>query len=148
MGIGSLVASLWLAFSAGQVRPRVMVGAALGFGVLEIVLAFVSTFAAAIALYALIGAAMITYAALANSFIQLSVPNRLRGRVMSIYTSVFVGTTPIGNTIVGALAESTGASGPLILGGVLSLLSTLLVGRSLWSGGGRGRNHRDAESTL
>jgi MFS family permease len=134
MGVGSLAASLGLAYSAARVRPRVMVVAALVFSLFEIILAFVSSFAAALGLYALIGGAMIVYSALANSYIQLSVPNRLRGRVMSIYTSVFVGTTPIGNTLVGALAESTGAAGPLLLGGVVSLVSTVMFGRSLWSG--------------
>jgi MFS family permease len=133
MGIGSLVASLWLAFSSARIQPRTLVTAALAFSLLEIALAFVSTFLAALGLYALIGGAMIVFAALTNSYIQLSVPHLLRGRVMSIYTSVFVGTTPIGNTLVGALAESTGATGPLLLGGGVSLLATVVFGKSLWT---------------
>jgi MFS family permease len=134
MGVGSLVASIWLAFAAGRVQPRTLILAALAFSLLEIALAFASSFATALALYALIGGATIVFSALTNSSIQLTVPNRLRGRVMSIYTSVFVGTTPIGNTLVGALAESTGAAGPLLLGGGVSLVATVIVGRRLWSG--------------
>jgi MFS family permease len=134
-GFGSLIASLWLAYFSGRALPRIMLGAAIAFSLFEIVLAFVTSFGPALLFFGLIGASMVTFTALANSFIQLIVPNRLRGRVMSIYTSVFVGTTPIGNTVVGALAQSTGIAGPLILGGVASLAATVVFGRKLWKRG-------------
>jgi MFS family permease len=131
LGVGSLAASLGLAYFARGAHPRLMVLAALAFSAFEIALAPVRSFAVALGLFALIGATMVTFAALANSYVQLSVPNRLRGRVMSIYTTVFVGTTPIGNTFAGAVAESTGAFGPLFYGGAITLLATLWFGRRI-----------------
>jgi predicted MFS family arabinose efflux permease len=133
LGVGSLAASLGLAYLARGAHPRVMVLAALAFSAFEIALAPVTSFAVALGFFALIGAAMVTFSALANSYVQLSVPHRLRGRVMSIYTTVFVGTTPIGNTLAGAVAESTGAFGPLLFGGAITLLATLWFGCWLWS---------------
>lgn len=133
LGLGSLVASLGLAYLGSQPRPRVIVMATVVFSVLEIALAPVTSYVTALVLLACIGAAMVVVSAVANTYIQASVPHRLRGRVMSIYTTVFVGTTPIGNTLVGILAEVSGTFGPLLLGGSASLAAAVLVGRWVWN---------------
>ncbi|HVC33100.1 MAG TPA: MFS transporter [Chloroflexota bacterium] len=133
MGLGSLVASLGVAYFGGQPRPRVIVGAAAAFSVLEIALAPVSSYAVALALLVVIGASMVVVSAIANTYVQSSVPHRLRGRVMSIYSTVFVGTTPIGNTLAGAIAATSGTFGPLLLGGLMSLVGAVVVGRWLWN---------------
>ncbi len=124
MGAGSLAGSLALAYASATPHPRLLTASAFAFSVFEIALAKVATYASALVLFVLIGAAMVTFSALANTLIQLTVPSQLRGRVMSIYTTVFVGTTPIGNTRAGLLAEATGAFGPLFYGGLASLLAT------------------------
>ncbi len=137
MGLGSLLASLGLAYLGREPHPRIILGAAIVFSLLEMGLAPVSSFPLALGLLVLIGAALVTVSALANTYIQTMVPHHLRGRVMSIYTTVFVGTTPIGNTLAGALGETTGAFGPLFLGGLGSLAATLFVARWLWSTSGK-----------
>lgn len=133
MGAGSLLASLAVAYGGKRPRPRVVIGGALVFGLTEIALAPVSSFALALALLVIIGGAMALISAVANTYVQASVPHRLRGRVMSIYMTVFVGTTPIGNTLVGAIAVPTAALGPLLLGGVGSLIAAIVVGRLIWN---------------
>lgn len=133
MGLGSLVASLGIAYSSRGPRPRMIVAAAVAFSVFEIALAPVTTYGLALGLLALIGAAMVTVTAVANTYIQAMVPHRLRGRVMSIYTTVFAGTTPIGNTLVGALAQTTVTFGPLLLGGLATLIVTVIMGRWIWN---------------
>ncbi|MGH2461330.1 MAG: MFS transporter [Chloroflexota bacterium] len=133
MGLGSLVAALGIAYFGRGPRPRMIVTAAIAFSVVEIALAPVTTYAPALGLLVLIGAALVTISALANTYVQAVVPHRLRGRVMSIYTTVFVGTTPIGNTLAGAIAETTNAFGPLLLGGVATLIAALIVGIWLWN---------------
>jgi len=133
-GFGSLIASLGLAYLGKEAHPAMILGAAATFGVFEAALALVNNFAPALVLLAIVGGALVLFSALSNTFIQLTVPHRLRGRVLSIYTTVFVGTTPIGNTLVGAIAERTGTSGPLLLGGIASLLAVALFGRMLWKG--------------
>jgi hypothetical protein len=60
-------------------------------------------------------------AATANTLVQLTVPDHLRGRVMSVYTTVFAGSTPIGGLITGAVASGFGAATAIVLGGGLSL---------------------------
>ena len=131
MGLGSLVASLALAYGGGRPSERTIVLAAVAFSIFEMALAPVSSFAVSLGLLTMIGAMMVMVSAVANSFLQASVPHRLRGRVMSIYTTVFVGTTPIGNTVSGIIAESTGAFGPLLLGGLATLVTSVLVGTTL-----------------
>jgi MFS family permease len=132
MGLGSLLASLRLAYLRGHPDLRMIVGAAVVFSLLEIALSTATSYALALVLLVLIGATMVIVSALGNTYIQLEVPHRLRGRVMSIYTTVFVGSTPIGNALSGAVAETAGAFGPLMLGGLASLSASIVVGRRIW----------------
>ena len=60
--------------------------------------------------------------ATANTTIQLGVPDELRGRVMSVYTTTFAGTSPIGGPVLGAIAGGLGVEAALIAGGVASAL--------------------------
>ena len=61
-------------------------------------------------------------AATANTTIQLDVPDHLRGRVMSVYTTVFSGSVPAGGLIMGAAASAFGVPTAIAIGGALSLL--------------------------
>ena len=56
-----------------------------------------------------------------NTTVQLAVPDGLRGRVMSVYTTIFAGSTPIGGPIMGGIASLFGIAISLAVGGVLSL---------------------------
>ena len=60
-------------------------------------------------------------AANGNTLIQATVPDELRGRVISVYTTVFAGSTPIGALFAGALASRWGAVAALAVGGVLTV---------------------------
>ena len=64
---------------------------------------------------------MITMAASANTLIQLTVPDHLRGRVMGVYTTVFAGSTPIGGLATGVLASAYSIALACVVGGVLSI---------------------------
>src|SRR5262245_31399225 len=65
------------------------------------------------------GAGGVGMAVTANTTIQLNVPDQLRGRVMSVYTTVFAGSVPFGGLVIGAIAPSWGVSPALVIGGVL-----------------------------
>ena len=69
-------------------------------------------------------------AATANATIQLAVPDGLRGRVMSVYTTSSRGSVPIGGLAMGALASAVGVLDDVAIGGVLSLAVGL--GRVVW----------------
>jgi MFS family permease len=104
-GIGSLVAALGVAFGA-RARPAAMAWGSILLGIAGIVLGISRSFPLSLVAMAALGFGMIAMAATANSTIQLTVPDRLRGRVMSVYTTVFAGSTPIGGLLLGAVASS------------------------------------------
>jgi MFS family permease len=78
----------------------------------------------------LIGAGGIAMAATANTMIQLNVPDVLRGRVMSVYTTVFAGSSPVGGLFIGTIASLAGIAVAVALGGGLATLVAL--GAWLW----------------
>src|SRR5207247_3820254 len=65
-----------------------------------------------------------------NTTLQLGVPDLLRGRMMSLYTLVFVGTTPIGSFLIGSIAGGAGPKAAFIAGGGLSLAFVVVI--ALW----------------
>lgn len=120
-GLGSLVAALGIAFMA---RPRT---AAIAWGAIvlasaEIVLALSRSFPVSMLAMLAVGFGAIAMAATVNTAIQLTVPDHLRGRVMSVYTTIFAGSTPIGGLLLGAVASRFGVAEALLIGGVVSLL--------------------------
>ena len=116
-GIGSLAAALRIAFS-GRSRLRVIAGGAMLLGVAEIAAAAVHLFPLAMIAMAFVGVGAIGMAATANTTIQLAVPDELRGRVMSVYTTVFAGSTPFGGLLMGWIASRYGVDVSLAAGGV------------------------------
>jgi MFS family permease len=125
-GIGSLVAALSIAFS-GRATPAVIAGGALLLGVAEIAAAMIHVFPLALVAMALVGFGAIGMAATANTVIQLAVPNELRGRVMSVYTTVFVGSTPIGGLLMGWIASRYGVDVSLAVGGIACVVLGLIA---------------------
>jgi MFS family permease len=117
-GIGSLAAALFIAFSARN-RPWAMAIGALVLGVAEVVLASSTVFAISMIAMLFVGAGGIAMAATANTSIQLAVPDALRGRVMSVYTTVFAGSTPIGGLLMGYIASRFGVGEAFLVGGVV-----------------------------
>ncbi len=117
MGAGSLIGSLILAFMTSQ-RPMLafILGGGAAFLALELALGFVRSPLAAFPLVAGIGLASMLMVNTINVTVQNSVPDVLRGRVMSLYVFVFAGTAPIGGLLAGALAEAFGAAAALSLG--------------------------------
>jgi MFS family permease len=115
MGVGSVAGAL-VAGARARVGSRLLVAAAGAFGVAELLVALApSLWSQALALVPL-GAASVTFAAGVNSSLQLNVAPDMRGRVMALYSVVFLGSTPIGAPLVGWLAEVAGPRGGLLAG--------------------------------
>ena len=128
-GLGSTVAALWVAF---QPRPskRPIAGGAIALGLATAVLAWSSSYPLSLLAMVVAGVGGIAMAVTANATIQLSVPDQLRGRVMSVYTTVFAGSVPAGGLLMGAIASAWGVPAALGVGAALSLAVGL--GGWLW----------------
>ena len=119
-GLGALGTAVALVIG-GRPRPvRIALGAIV-LGVASVLLAISTSFPLSLALMIPVGAGGIAMAATANATIQLAVPDGLRGRVMSVYTTVFSASIPIGGIGVGALASAAGVPVTVAIGGLLSL---------------------------
>jgi MFS family permease len=113
IGLGSLLGALTVAALREPRRELIVIGGAL--------LGVFSVAAGAAAGSSLADA--VSMAATANASIQTTTPAPLRGRVMSVYTTVFAGSTPIGGLATGAAVSLLGASGALALAGLLAVLA-------------------------
>jgi MFS family permease len=120
MGVGSIAGAL-VNGSHGRTGPRLIAGGALAFGVAALLAAAMPTLALEIPVLALLGAASVTFAATINSTLQLAVSPEMRGRVMALYSVVFLGSTPIGGPLTGWLAESYDPRVALLLAGVTGI---------------------------
>ena len=125
MAVGSIAGAL-LAARRTRVRLRLVVGGALVFCAVEIVIGLMPTYATFVALTPLIGITSLTTITSANTLMQLSVPAELRGRVMALYLMVFMGGTPVGSPLIGWLGETFGARWSLVGGGLAAMAGTLL----------------------
>lgn len=107
MAVGSLIAALGIAYS-GRVTRRTLLTGAAGFSTLLLCLALTTVWAVTIAVLVALGLFSIIFTTTANSRLQILTPPQLRGRVMSLYTMLFLGSTPIGSIVLGTLAEHQG----------------------------------------
>lgn len=107
IGVGSLISALGIAYS-GKASVRGLLGGAVAFTILLLGVAVSSLWATIVPLLVGLGMASILFSATANTRLQLVTPPVLRGRVMSIYSLLFLGTTPIGSFTTGTLAEVSG----------------------------------------
>jgi MFS family permease len=120
MGVGSVIGAL-LTGAHGRTDARLIAGAALGFGVLALLAALMPTVLLEIPVLALLGGAAVTFAAAINSSLQLAVEPEMRGRVMALYSIVFLGSTPIGGPLAGWLSQAYDPRVALLLAAVAGL---------------------------
>src|SRR4029079_19507113 len=74
-----------------------------------------------------LGAASVTFAAGVNSSLQIAVEPVMRGRVMALYSIVFLGSTPIGAPLMGWLAGAAGPRAGLVAGAAAALVAAGLA---------------------
>ena len=104
-----------------RVGPEVLAAAAFAFGGFGIAAAAAPNLGTEYILLAAVGAASVTFAAGINSSLQLAAAPEMRGRVMALYSVVFLGSTPIGGPIAGWLSGSFGPRSSMVLAGIAAL---------------------------
>jgi MFS family permease len=146
MAVGSLSGALLAARRAGKPRKRLVILAALTFGVAEVIAGTLPTYVSFAIWTPMLGLSALTMITAANTSVQLSVSPALRGRVMALYMMIFMGGTPLGAPIIGWIGQTFGARWTLIGGGAMTVLGTLLaVGVYSWSRGLVGNRRQPAE---
>jgi MFS family permease len=128
MGVGSLLGSLTLAY-AGSRRPMLalILGGGLAFVVFELALGLSRSPLAAYPVIVGVGFASMLMVNTINATVQSNVPNELRGRVMSLYVTVFAGSAPIGGFFAGGVAQLWDAPAAFLIGAALSTAVLALV---------------------
>jgi len=109
-GLGSLLSAVWMTRQQDRwaLRRNLFVGllaGAIGLGTF----AWSRALPLSLAMGFLAGMGLILFVATTNTLIQLSTDDQYRGRIMGLYTLMFVGTSPIGSLISGAIAQRFGA---------------------------------------
>lgn len=127
MAVGSVVGAMYAA-ARHRSSPRLLVGAAIAFGAVETVAAAVPNLATAYVVLPLVGLFGMLFISASNSLLQLATSPEMRGRVLALWSLVFLGSTPIGGPLVGWISERWSPRFGLGIGGVASLIAGLVVG--------------------
>lgn len=120
LSVGSLAGAL-VAARRINVGVREVAVSSLGFGAAMLLLAGAPTLWTAFPIALIVGFASITFLTASTAIVQLRAEPAMRGRVLALQAIVFLGTTPIGGPIVGAICDRFGARFGLIVGGVAAL---------------------------
>lgn len=107
MGIGAVVGGL---FTANRIKnsPQKLILASIFFGISMVLVALSPTLITAIAAMVLVGASSINFNSIGNVTLQMESLPQMRGRVMSLWTVAFLGSTPIGGPIIGWIGQHVG----------------------------------------
>ncbi|MFC5948611.1 MFS transporter [Pseudonocardia lutea] len=128
LAVGSVLGTTAAARRTRKPRLRLVAGAGVVFGALLVVAGLMPTYLAAGLALVPVGFAALIFTTAANSSVQLSVDPTMRGRVMGLYMLLLLGGTPLGGPLLGLLAEHFGGRAPLVVGGIVTVLSVLVVG--------------------
>ncbi len=134
-GAGALSAALFLAFKGDiKEKNRFMALSAVCFSFALLAFSLSRVLYLSMALLVCIGWGLVSFLATANSFIQLSVPDKLRGRVMSVFTFVFLGTAPIGNSLIGILADFLGTTDAIGISSIFCIIASTVFSMKISRG--------------
>jgi len=142
VGAGAFIGAMVLAGrrdAAGL--ERIIAFAGLGVGLGLFAFSFTKTLAIALLILPLIGFCVTSVMISTNSFIQLSVEDNLRGRVMALFSIALHGMLPAGHLIAGASADAIGAPHTVTAAAVMLLIGAIFIGRPLRAEAARRQTH-------
>ncbi len=128
-GAGALLGAVSLAMiSRRGPKPAILLGGGLSLSLILIIIGIQNSYALTAFLLALAGWCMVTFFGMANTTVQLNTEDRLRGRVMSVYTFTFGGLTPFGSLFAGTVAHWIKTPLTFALGGLISGTVFIIAG--------------------
>jgi MFS family permease len=108
-------------------KPALLLGSGIGLSLFLILIGLQQSYGLTALLLGLCGWCVVAFYGTANTTVQLNTEDRLRGRVMSIYTMSFAGLSPIGSVFAGTVAHWLQASMTFAIGGLISGVVILIV---------------------
>lgn len=137
-GVGALAGALTL-FILGNFswKGKLLLLGNIVFCCMLVMFSYSRSLTFAIPVLMLAGWGMMTNMALTNTIIQTIVPDKLRGRVISVYTFMFMGMTPIGSLVAGVVAHSVGVAWAIRLGAVVCGAAALTLSSKFFYAGGQ-----------
>jgi MFS family permease len=130
LGLGAFLGAIAMANRQTQPTLRRLAGFSVAFGVFLAVAGWAPTFVVGLIAMVPVGYASMLFAITANSTLQRSTRADMRGRVMALYTTIFLGSSAIGGPIAGWVAESWGAREALVASGGVAVMAGLLALRA------------------
>ncbi len=125
-GIGSLIGATRSAFN-DKVSARRLLLASASFSIILGLLAITPILWVTLLLLVALGFAGVIFGTTANSLVQLNTPDELRGRVMGLYTLLFIGSTPVGAFLIGSLSNFIGVSLTLLICALLCAIGVVVA---------------------
>ncbi len=131
-GVGAVTGALVLAARSGiRGLGRWVAFACGGFGISLVAFSFSHWYPLSVVLLVPVGFCSMVQMASSNTLIQSMVPDRLRGRIMAIYSMMFMGTVPLGALLSGVLADRISAPWTVAIGGIGAIFGAIIFGRHL-----------------
>jgi Arabinose efflux permease len=133
MGVGALLATLNIAGkrSIEGVEKTIFVSA-VNIGIAIIAFSMVRNVVPAMIILAFAGYYVVLQMGLTNTYIQMTTPDHLRGRVMGFFIMAFMGFAPIGSIAAGSLTHALSAPVTVALGGAVALFFALILKRRIF----------------
>ena len=122
MGLGAIIGGLYIAHRS-RPTPKLLVVLSLGFGFFMTLVAFAPNVTLAEIALIPTGAFSIAFVSTGNATLQMNSTQQMRGRVMSLYGTAFLGSTPIGAPLIGAIVGWSNPRIGILIGAILTLLT-------------------------
>ncbi len=128
LGAGSLIGALLMSLKSKNGPNKIlMIGSSIGIGIMLIFTGISNLYYFTALSLAITGIFNMFFSTTANSMLQLNSRDDYRGRVMSVYSLVFAGFTPLGSLLSGSVAEKYGADTCFMLSGISAIILVLLL---------------------
>jgi MFS family permease len=130
LGVGSVFGGLAVARSGRATHRRLGV-AALFLGVSMLVASAMPSMGTMLAALVVVGAGSVAFITMTSATLQLNAPPEMRGRVLALYVTAIIGTTPVGGPIIGWIGEVVGPRATYVTGGLACILTVAVAWPSL-----------------
>ena len=128
IGIGAFIGTIGIAYNSGKKSiKKIIIDSALFLGLFVVAFGLSKNIILSIVFLVLTGYFMVSQMVLSNTFLQLTVPDEMRGKIMGFFTMSFIGLAPLGSILAGFLASKLSAPITVAIGGIVCIIITLMI---------------------